>query len=136
MKKKLIAGIAAIALFSTATATTFAYNETAGAGAGNRFGGDLESRIERVEDLVDDGLISRTDADTVITAMEDHSEECTGEGSTLNGILKDYIEGSALGAQYKGGNAQGEGSGTGTGNRYGGSNGTQAKVQDGSCLEE
>ena len=128
MKKKLIAGIATITLLSTGTATAFAGNDEAGTVLA--YAGNYESTIERVKDLVDEGIISEADGNEVITVIEANSENCTGEGSGEYGVLREYLEGTGIGAQNRTGNAVGEGSG----NQHGGSNGSQSKLQDGTCL--
>ena len=88
----------------------------------------LDTRIERVNQLVDDEKITQVEADEIIATMNENSEDCTGTPQENGSILKEYMTGQQSGSRN---------SEKGTrGNNSGNANGSGLHTQDGSCVTE
>jgi hypothetical protein len=88
----------------------------------------LDTRIDRVNQLVSDERITQEQADEIIATMNENSDNCTGEPQEHGSILKEYMTGQNLGS----GNSE-KGS---RGNNGGNANGSGLHTQDGSCVTE
>ncbi len=138
MKKKRIIFVsllvAAITLFGAGT--VFASTEARG-------GRTLEEKLTAIEERVDEGSMTRDEADAIIEKITSCDEDCDEAGACEDRPEDGYgIFGSGLkdgdGAHYGDMNeneahyAYSDGTGNGYGN---GSNGSQDRVGDGTCLE-
>lgn len=78
----------------------------------------LELKKERLEQKVDDGVLSQEEANTIVETIEERQVNCDGTG-----INKEDGLGLGLGNGQGTGNGQGVGNGQGTGNGQGAGNG-------------
>ena len=129
--------VAAITVFGAGTVFASTEGRTRG-------GRTLDEKLIAIEERVDEGSMTRDEADVIIEKITSCDEECDGTGDCDTDRPEDGygIFGSGLndgtGARYgatdENGSRNGAMDGTGTGTGYG-QNDQQNGLRDGSCLE-
>ena len=98
---------------------------------------NLEQKEEILNEKVNQGIITKEEAENILNQIRENQENCDGSGSNSQNL------GLGLGLGNGNGNGSGNGSGRGNGSGNGAGNGGQGqgkgiggmKLQDGSCYQ-